>query len=233
MKLVRLIANLGYGSRKEAEALIENGRVTNAKGAPWTAKDAPPTDDVFIDGAAIDPPAPLVLLLNKPKAYVCARDEIGRSVYELLPPRFRLRKPALSTVGRLDKDTEGLLIITDDGQFLHRIISPRAQIWKRYGARLERPLQGHEAAAFASGALMLNGETKPLLPARLKIIGPHEAEVEIQEGRYHQVRRMFAAVGNHVTDLHRLAVGGLELPPDLTPGQWRAATAEECERIFT
>jgi 16S rRNA pseudouridine516 synthase len=111
--------------------------------------------------------------------------------------------------------------MTDDGNLLHRIISPRANVSKRYHVTLDRPLKGDEAEIFASGTLMLEGEDKPLLPAQMEVLSPLSAHVTVTEGRYHQVRRMFAAVGNHVTALHRNRIGALDLPEDLAPGQFR------------
>ncbi|HQP21223.1 MAG TPA: pseudouridine synthase, partial [Phenylobacterium sp.] len=224
-RLDRLLANLGYGSRREVAAQVREGRVV-LDGVPL--KDAgakvPVTAELptrlTISGKPVDPPAPLTLLMHKPLGVVCSHKEPGRSVYELLPRRWQARMPGLSTVGRLDKDTSGLLLITDDGPFLHRVISPRAHVQKAYVAELDRPLKGDEAAVFAAGDLMLEGETDPLAPAVLEPLGEKTARLIITEGRYHQVRRMFAAVGNHVETLHRLAVGGLT-PGDLAPGQWR------------
>jgi 16S rRNA pseudouridine516 synthase len=135
-------------------------------------------------------------------------------------------------VGRLDKDTSGLLLMTDDGALLHRIISPRREIAKTYRTTLDRPLRGDEAQIFFSGALMLEGEDKPLLPAHMEAIGPTEALLTIVEGRYHQVRRMFAAVGNHVAALHRVSVGGLALPEELGPGDFAVLDAAHIARIF-
>jgi 16S rRNA pseudouridine516 synthase len=186
-----------------------------------------------VAGQPLDPPAPLTLVMHKPLGVVCSHREAGRSVYELLPTRWRARVPGLSTIGRLDKDTSGLLLITDDGPFLHRVISPRSHVAKRYVATLDRPLKGDEAEVFAAGTLMLEGETDPLAPAILEAAGPTEAILTITEGRYHQVRRMFAAVGNHVTALHRDRIGGLALPPDLEPGAFRILTPDEQAVIFT
>ncbi|WP_337188855.1 pseudouridine synthase [Phenylobacterium sp.] len=225
-RLDRLLANLGYGSRREVQALVARGQVV-LDGA--TLKDAGARVPVAADlpqrmtvaGRPVDPPAPLTLMMHKPLDVVCSHREAGRSVYELLPARWRARTPGLSTIGRLDKDTTGLLLITDDGPFLHRVISPRSHVPKRYLATLDRPLEGHEAAAFASGTLMLDGETAPLAPAVLEPLDARRAHLTITEGRYHQVRRMFAAVGNHVVALHRDRIGGLGLPDDLEPGAWR------------
>jgi 16S rRNA pseudouridine516 synthase len=116
----------------------------------------------------------------------------GRIVFDLLPPRFRLRNPPLSTVGRLDRDTSGLLLLTDDGQLLHRIISPKSKLPKVYLATLAQDLRGDEAAVFASGTLLLESETTPLLPAELEVPDARRARLTLHEGRYHQVRRMFA-----------------------------------------
>ena len=121
----------------------------------------------------------------------------------------------------------------DDGKWLHRIIHPKSHCLKVYHATLDRPLEGHEAALFASGTLVLNGETKPLLPAPLEVLGEKEALITLHEGRYHQVRRMFAAAGNHVVALRRLSIGGLQLPSDLEEGQWRELTGDETDAIFS
>ena len=236
-RLDRLLANLGYGSRREVSALVARGQVM-MDGA--TVKDAGAriavTSDLparmLVSGQPLDPPAPLTLLMHKPLGVVCSHREAGRSVYELLPARWRARIPALSTIGRLDKETSGLLLITDDGPFLHRVISPKSHVAKRYAATLDRPLKGDEATAFAAGTLMLEGENDPLAPAILEPTGPAQALLTITEGRYHQVRRMFAAVGNHVTALHRDCIGGLSLPEDLEPGAWRILSPEDQAAIF-
>ena len=236
-RLDRLLANLGYGSRRDVQALVSSGKVT-LDGAPL--KDAGQKIAVTADlplrlkirGVAVDPPAPLVLILHKPLGVVCSHREDGERIYDLLPKRWQLRDPALSSVGRLDKDTSGLLLITDDGDYLHRVISPRRHVPKTYLATLDRPLTGREAALFASGELMLEGEDKPLLPAELAVIDETHARLTITEGRYHQVRRMFAAVGNHVNALHRERIGGLILPEDLKPGQYRILSADQAEGVF-
>jgi 16S rRNA pseudouridine516 synthase len=176
---------------------------------------------MLVDDEPLDPPPGLALMLNKPLGVTCSHKELGPLVYGLLPERWRRREPAMSTVGRLDKDTSGLLLMTDDGALLHKIISPRSKVAKRYDVTLDRPLRGDEAALFAAGTLMLDGEDKPLLPAHMEAASDKRAYVTITEGRYHQVRRMFAAVGNHVTGLHRDRVGGLALPDDLAAGQYR------------
>lgn len=236
-RLDRLLANLGYGSRREVtdlvarrQVLLDGAVVKDAGARIAVAADLP--ERMTVSGQPLDQPAPLTLLMHKPLDVVCSHREAGRSVYELLPARWRARIPGLSTIGRLDKDTSGLLLITDDGPFLHRVISPRSHVAKRYVATLDRPLNGDEATTFAAGTLMLEGETTPLAPAVLEAMGPTQALLTITEGRYHQVRRMFAAVGNHVTALHRDRIGGLELPSDLAPGAWRVLTPGEQAALF-
>lgn len=231
MKLVKHIANLGYGSRKDVQWLFREGRITNAAGEVLYADDPLDHDDVRIDGEPLDPPPGLLLMLHKPVDFICSTKDRGRVVYDLLPPRYRLRSPALSTVGRLDRDTSGLLLLTDDGQLLHRIIAPKSKLPKVYLVTLAEDLRGDEAAVFASGTLMLEGEQTPLLPAELEVLGPRSARLTLHEGRYHQVRRMFAAVGNHVAALHRERVGGLALD-DLPVGEWRMLGEGDRAQLF-
>ena len=138
----------------------------------------------------------------------------------------------MSTVGRLDKETSGLLLLTADGDLLHRIISPKKKVTKRYRVTLARPLAGEEGAAFASGELLLESDDRPVAPAVLEPLGPQEAWLTVTEGRYHLVRRMFAAVGNHVEALHRDRIGSLDLPDDLEPGKYRRLTEAELDLIF-
>ena len=231
MKLVRRLANLGYGSRKEVAWMFREGRVTDADGEVLYADDVVPHEAVRVDGEPLDPPQGLLLALNKPTGVTCSSKDAGRVVYDLLPPRFRLRNPALSTVGRLDRDTSGLLLLTDDGQLLHRIIAPKSSVPKVYRATLAQDLRGDEAALFASGTLMLDGEKAPLLPAGLEPIDARNARLTLHEGRYHQARRMFAAVGNHVVALHRERIGGLALG-GLPEGEWRILGDADRARLF-
>ena len=231
MKLLRYIANLGYGSRKQVEWLFREGRVTDAAGEVLYADDKVAHDAVRIDGEPLDPAPGLVLMLHKPVGYTCSTRDTGRLVYDLLPPRFRARSPVVSPVGRLDRDTSGLLLLTDDGALLHRIISPKSKLPKVYEATLANDLRGDEVEVFASGTLMLESEKIPLLPAQLEAVSPRQARLTLHEGRYHQVRRMFAAVGNHVEALHRSAVGGLTLN-GLEAGHWRLLDAGDLRRLF-
>lgn len=226
MSLAKTLARLGYGTRREVEALIAARRVTNPAGEAWRDRDTPAPQDVRVDGAPLDPPAGSVVLLHKPVGYVCSTSDRPPLVYELLPQRFPRRDPVMATVGRLDADTSGLLLLTDDGALNHRLTSPRSHVDKTYEAVLAEPLRGDEAERFASGTLLLAGETTPLLPATLEVLDDRRVTVTVREGRYHQVRRMFAAVGNHVTALHRTAFGSLTLG-DLAPGAWRVLSPSE------
>lgn len=231
MKLLKLIANLGYGSRKEVTAMFRDGRIRDIDDRILSVDSVVEPARVRVDGAPLDPLPGFVLMLNKPVGYTCSTQDAGALVYDLLPPRFRLRSPTLATVGRLDRDTTGLLLMTDDGALLHRIVAPRSHLPKVYEATLARDLRGDEGAIFASGTLMLESERAPLAPATLEVLGPRRAALTITEGRYHQVRRMFAAVGNHVEELHRSRVGGLTLGV-LEIGKWRALDDADLAKLL-
>ncbi|SCY53700.1 pseudouridine synthase [Microvirga guangxiensis] len=235
-RLDRLLANMGYGSRREVQQLVHAGLVTldgetieDADDRIAVTRDL--SERMLIRGKPLDPPPGLALMLHKPLGVTCSHKEAGPLVYGLLPERWRHRDPAISTIGRLDKETSGLLLMTDDGALLHRVISPRAHIPKRYHVTLDRPLRGDEAEIFAAGTLMLEGEDKPLLPARMETLSETSAYLTLTEGRYHQVRRMFAAVGNHVNALHRDRIGELALG-DLEPGRYRLLTEADLALIL-
>jgi 16S rRNA pseudouridine516 synthase len=226
LRLDRLLSNLGYGSRREVQQMVRNGWVTldgEDLTDPNQRLDITPDlrERLLVDDEPLDPLTGLTLMLHKPLGVTCSHKETGPLVYSLLPERWRLREPTISTIGRLDKESSGLLLMTDDGMLLHRIISPKSAIPKRYRVTLARPLRGDEAGLFASGQLMLDGEDEPLLPVPMETLSPQSATVTLTEGRYHQVRRMFAAVGNHVEALHRDRIGALDLPDDLAPGEFR------------
>ncbi len=233
----RLLGSMGYGSRTEMARLGKAGGIV-LDGVDLTdvSRRIPVTSDLpgrmKVDGQPLDPVPGLVMMLHKPLGMTCSRKEDGALVYDVLPPRWRRRDPAISTIGRLDKQTTGLLLLTDDGDLLHRVISPRRHVAKVYRATLARPLTGAEGEMFAAGGLVLEGEDKPLSPAVLEVLSPTEARLTVTEGRYHMVRRMFAAVGNHVEGLHRERVGGLVLPDDLAPGDWRLLEPAQIEAIF-
>ena len=232
MKLVKLLANLGYGSRKEVQRHIRSGVVTDINGKVLGESDVPLFNQILFRGEVLDPPSPLIIMLHKPDGFTCSSEDPGKTIYELLPERFALRNPGLNPIGRLDKDTTGLLLMTDDGILLHKIIHPKSNCLKVYHVILDRPLEGHEADIFASGALILASESRPLLPAKLEVLGEKEALITLHEGRYHQVRRMFAATGNHVLGLKRISIGGLKLPNNLAEGNWQVLEPEELASIF-
>ena len=220
-RLDQILASLGYGSRSEVRACIDAGRVTvGGRLADDPAQKTTP-GNVGVDGEPLDHPDGLLLLLHKPTGLVCSHDEReGPNVYSLLPARWRRRNPILTSIGRLDKDTSGLLLLTDQSALVHQLTSPRHKVAKVYQATVDRDLSADLVPKFASGTWLLEGEREPCAPAELRLLGPREAELTLTEGRYHQVRRMFAAVGATVLTLHRSRFGPLELG-DLPPGQWR------------
>lgn len=228
-RLDQWLANLGYCSRREARAWLDAGRVAvRGEIAGDAARKVPPAD-VRVDGEPLDHPAGLLLMLHKPTGFVCshsaeAKTE-GPGVYALLPERWRRRHPLVTSVGRLDKDTSGLLLLTDQSQLVHRLTSPRHKVPKVYRATVDRDLAPELVALFASGTLRLDGEDAPCAAAELRMVAPREAEVTLTEGKYHQVRRMFAACGATVVTLHRERFGPLALG-DLPPGKWRALPLE-------
>lgn len=220
-RLDQLLANLGYCSRREARDWVATGAVTvNGTAADDFAAKVHPAE-VRVDGEPLDHPDGLLLLLHKPLGLVCSHDEReGPNIYSLLPARWRRRNPGVTSIGRLDKETSGLLLLTDQSPLVHRLTSPKHKVPKLYRARLDREVPADAIARFASGTLRLDGEDKPCAPAELRIVAPQEATVTLIEGKYHQVRRMFAAVGVTVLALHRESFGALTLG-DLVPGTWR------------
>ena len=228
-RLDKLIASQGKFSRKEVKALIARRRVT-VDGIP--AKSAEQKADaeqsvIAIDGVPLTVKRQLYLLLNKPKGYVSStEDSDGPSVLELVPPA--LFRKGLFPAGRLDKDTTGMMVITDDGQMAHRILAPKKHVKKRYLVTLDIPPTREMASRFQIGIGLAEGQTKP---AVLEIIGANQALVTLTEGRYHQIKRMFSACGATVIALHRVAMGNLSLPADLAVGEVRELTAEELLRL--
>jgi 16S rRNA pseudouridine516 synthase len=220
-RLDQLLANLGYCSRRECRAFLRSTEVL-AGGErlldPSVKVDA---TSIRVAGEPLDHPDGLLLLLHKPAGRVCSHDSTeGPSVFDLLPPRWRNRHPPVTTVGRLDKDTTGALLLTDLGEWVHRLTSPRHHVPKGYRVTVDRDLPPGLAERFASGALLLEGETHPCAPASFEQVGAREARLVLTEGRYHQVKRMFAACDMGVIGLHRETFGALGLD-DLPPGEWR------------
>jgi 16S rRNA pseudouridine516 synthase len=220
-RLDHLLARLGYGSRREVAAWIRAGRVTVAGQTPRDAGLKVRPSDVQFDGEPLDHPDDLLLLLNKPVGLVCSHDpREGPNVYGLLPERWRRRHPPLVSVGRLDKETSGLLLLTDRSALVHRLTSPKHKVPKVYRAVLAREAPPTTEALFASGEWTLPGETEPCAPAALRRVGPRVVELTLTEGRYHQVRRMLAAQGCEVLELERVGLGGHTID-NLPVGSWK------------
>lgn len=227
----QLLSTLGYCSRKEARAACADGRV-EVNGERWS--DATARVDprhVTFDGEPLEFPLGLVVLFHKPAGVVCTHDSReGQRVYDLLPPRWQVRDPKVTTVGRLDKDTSGLLVVTDQGALVQRLTSPKHHVEKTYVATLDADVPAALVDAFARGVELREGQAvERTEPAVLRVIGPREAEVTVQEGRYHQVRRMFAAHGLHVLTLHRTRFGPWSLDASLAEGKWRALDVSEAD----
>jgi 16S rRNA pseudouridine516 synthase len=235
VRLERFLANLGYGSRKYVSSVVKAGEF-ECNGVvfkdPSLRVNPDELRNATFEGEPLDPISPLTILLNKPRGYTCSTDEDGDLVYDLLPPRWKMRDPILSTAGRLDKDSTGLVLMTDDGQLLHKVISPKIHVQKHYLVTLRDDLRGDEAVLFATGEFCLSNDNKPLKPAIWTPDGPRSGAMILQEGRYHQIRRMFSTINNHVETLHRFQLGGLDLF-DLEEGEHKVLSDTEIALIFS
>jgi 16S rRNA pseudouridine516 synthase len=221
LRIDQLLSRFGYCSRRDARFWVKGGRVKVSGEVAGSADERVPVDDVTIDGEPVDNPRGILALLHKPAGLVCSHEASeGASVYGLFPKRWLDRNPAITTVGRLDKDTTGVLLVTDQGDWVHRWTSPKRKVEKVYEATLERPAGPELIELFASGKLLLPEEDKPCEPAQLELPGGCEVRLTLTEGRYHQVKRMFAGQGLRVLRLHRARFGDFTLG-DLAPGQWR------------
>jgi 16S rRNA pseudouridine516 synthase len=225
-RIDQILSRHGYCSRGESRGWLKAGRIT-LRGIP--VKDPSEkvlVEDLRVDGEPVDHPEGILVVLHKPAGLVCSRDEReGPNVFSLLPERWSRRNPPITSVGRLDKETTGLLLITDRGELVQRWTSPRHKVTKRYLVEVDQDLDPALVPLFASGSLCLPDESDPCLPATLTLVGPRIAHLDLVEGRYHQVRRMFASQGFRVISLHRSHFGALDLG-DLPAGQWRAVVAE-------
>lgn len=213
------LSSLGYCTRSEArkflriyEFYVKDERVFEPSIKAYH-------NDIKVNNEPLDPET-ITILLNKPSGFICSHNDAGSLIYALIPSRWNRRNPKISTIGRLDVDTTGAIILTDDGALNHKLSSPKSDVSKIYEATLAVALNGDEKEIFASGELMLNGEKKPLLPATLEVLGETHVRLEICEGKYHQVKRMFAAVGNRVLSLHRVSFGGFTVE-DLKEGEYK------------
>jgi 16S rRNA pseudouridine516 synthase len=227
LRLDRVLANLGYGTRREAQRAVRDGRVrVHGEVVRGPEHHADPAD-VTLDGVPLEFPHGLLAAFHKPVGVVCSHDDKeGVRVYDLLPERWSLRNPALVSIGRLDKDSSGLLLVTDRTALVHLLASPKHHVDKRYLVTLDDPLSSGELAdlveVFAAGTLVLSGEDAPCRPAVLRgTDDPRVIEVVLTEGKHRQVRKMIGACHHSVTSLQRVAVGPYELG-DLAEGEWRA-----------
>ena len=230
MRLDRSIASQGAYTRSELRKLIRAGRVT-VDGAPVRDPGAavdPENNVLAVDGKALNYREHLYLMLNKPKGVISAtEDRSAKTVLDLVPPE--LFRKGLFPAGRLDGETTGFVLLTDDGEFAHRILSPGNHIMKTYIATLRDVPPDSQLQPLRDGIELRDGSH--CLPAEVRILGDRTVEIKICEGKYHQIKRMFAAAGNRVLELERTAMGGLPLDPDLEPGKCRELTAEELDRI--
>ena len=226
-RLDQILASLGYGSRREVRALIEAGHVTIAGAVETGPGTKASPHDVLIDGTPLEFPDGILIAFHKPAGCVCSHDSReGPRVYDSLPARWLARNPVPTTIGRLDKDTTGILLVTDDMPLVHRFASPKHKVEKVYEATLDAEPGKELIAAFGSGALQLAGEKDPCAPASLVLKGGCDVELTLTEGRFHQVKRMFAHFGLTVVRLHRARFGHFDLA-GIAPGAWRIVSLEE------
>lgn len=228
-RLDQLLSNLGYCSRSVAREFLKKNAVT-VKGVPVRDPSGKVlAADVLINGEPLDHPDGLLLVLNKPLGLVCSHDEReGPRVYDLLPERWRARNPQITSIGRLDKDTSGLILLTDQTELVHKYTSPKHKVPKLYRATTDTDLSPALIPLFAAGTILLDGEKAPCAPADLRLFPnePRVAELVLTEGKYHQVRRMFAATGATVLTLNRVQFGQLTLG-NLAPGEFREVREDE------
>lgn len=204
------LSSLGYCTRSEAKKFLKINEVYIKENRVFNSAIKAYHDDITVNGEVLDDET-LLIVLNKPQGFICSHNDAGKLIYSLLPQRYQNRNPKISTIGRLDIDTTGIILLSDDGVLNHKLTSPKSDISKIYEVTLEKPLKGDEVEIFASGTLMLHGEKKPLKSAKLEVISSNEVKIEIVEGKYHQVKRMFAAVSNRVLKLHRTKFADFEV----------------------
>lgn len=229
MRLDKLLANLGVASRSGVKEMLKAGRVrVNGEAARDAAFQVQEDAEVLLDGKRLDTRLSRHLMLHKPAGVLTAKEDARqKTVMDLLPPVYTAL--GCMPVGRLDKDTTGLLLLTTDGELAHRLISPERHVDKVYEARVEGTLTDRDVAAFAAGILL---KDYTALPAKLEILDTDLARVTVREGKFHQVRRMFGAVGKPVLELRRLSFGPLPLDEALAPGEYRELTETEIAALY-
>lgn len=222
MRIDALLSRYGFCSRKEATLWVKRGRVTVCGKPASSGSDKAEIKDVLVDGEEIPFPNGLYIAFYKPLGATCSHSEgEGELIYDYLPKQWLERNPPVTSVGRLDKETEGLLILTDDGKFVHNLTSPKHHLPKVYVLTTEADIPNDAVELFLSGTLQLQGEKAPCLPAQLTILSPREATITLVEGKYHQIRRMMASVGAPVITLKRQSIGSISLDElGLVPGEW-------------
>ena len=242
MRLSELLYSQGFGTRRLCAGLIENGLVTvrgEVLSEPATEIDVSTWPVAYtVQGQSWEYQQRAYVMLNKPAGYECShRPGAWPSVYTLLPAPLRQRPTpgkvqGVQAVGRLDQDTTGLLLLSDDGAFIHRMNSPRHHVPKVYEVTTKHPLDERQITRLKSG-VVLDDDPKPVAAADAQALGEHHLQLTLTEGKYHQVKRMVAAVGNRVEGLHRSRIGGLALPTDLAPGEWRWLGEDELASLKT
>jgi 16S rRNA pseudouridine516 synthase len=241
MHLQDILYSQGFGTRRVCAGLIQQGFVTvDGKLVTDAGIDIPVADGLSftVQGSAWEYHEKAYVLLNKPAGTECSqKPSTWPSIYTLLPSPLRLRPnkgavQGVQAIGRLDQDTTGLLLLTDDGQFIHRMGSPKHHVPKVYEATVKHPLDPAQVQKLLDG-VVLDDDPKPVRAAACEAISPLHLRLTLTEGKYHQVKRMVAAVGNRVEALHRSRMGSLALPESLAPGQWRWLSADEVEALRT
>ncbi|KGX89172.1 pseudouridine synthase [Pontibacillus litoralis] len=234
MRIDKLLANMGYGTRKDVKKLLKSGvvRIDDVMIKDAKTQVSPENQEVTVSGEAVEYREFIYLMMNKPQGLISAtEDAYDTTVVDVLEPEDQVFAPF--PVGRLDKDTEGLLIITNDGKLAHQLLSPKKEVGKRYYAVIDGAVTEDDVAAFATGVTLEDGyETKP---AQLEILSSgdtSEIELVITEGKFHQVKRMFESVGKRVTFLKRMSMAGLPLDEDLEPGEYRELNDEEIQWLY-
>ncbi|MED1560945.1 pseudouridine synthase [Alkalihalobacillus alcalophilus] len=235
MRLDKLLANMGYGSRKDVKLLLKKGfvKINGSLVKDGAAKVEPSRDEVVIGDEVVTYKPNIYFMLNKPKGVISAtEDDEHKTVIDLLSAdEIRIYEPF--PVGRLDKDTEGLLLITNDGNFSHSLMSPRKHVEKTYIAKIKGKVTEEDIEAFAKGVKLEDGYvTKPADLTILEAGSYSQISLTITEGKFHQVKRMFIAVGKEVVDLKRIKIGKLELDQTLKPGAYRELTGQEMEWLI-
>ncbi len=238
MKLQQILFSQGFGTRRQCDALIDSGAVSAAGQVLRSANADIATDGLVLTIGGEHWPfhERAYVMLHKPAGYECSHEpKHWPSVYELLPLPLRQRptKSAVNgvqAVGRLDQDTTGLLILSDDGQFIHRMASPKHHVPKVYEVTTKHAVTEADVDALLHG-VVLNDDPVPVAAAACERVTPTHLRLTLTEGKYHQVKRMIAAVGNRVEALHRAQMGGLVLDPVLMPGQWRWLTADDLAKL--